>query len=100
MRWALIAADPNPLLDRVHVLGVLHPTNDLNPYDPINWAHSFKAATDGLVDAGVVADDNHLHVLGPDMRLGPVVDGGQLVLHLRELAPGEDPLGYEAVTLP
>jgi crossover junction endodeoxyribonuclease RusA len=31
------------------------------------------------------------------MRLGHKVKGGQLVLVIRGLAAGEDPLGYEAV---
>lgn len=41
--------------------------------------------------------DDHEHVVGPDMRLGPKTKGGQLVLVVRSLEPGADPLGYEAV---
>lgn len=36
--------------------------------DPANWAPTAKAIVDGLVDAGVVADDDAGHVTGPDMR--------------------------------
>jgi crossover junction endodeoxyribonuclease RusA len=39
-------------------------------WDPLNWADTAKAAVDGLVDAQLLADDDHLHVLGPDMRRG------------------------------
>ncbi|MGJ5895121.1 hypothetical protein ACSCBZ_24675 [Streptomyces niveiscabiei] len=93
---ALTAAGPEPLFQRAHILGVLHPT-DRSRRDPANWYPSFKAAVDGLVDAGLFEDDDHTRVVGPDMRLGPVVKRGQLVLVVRGLEPGEDPLGYEAV---
>lgn len=94
---ALAAAKPGPLFQRVHVLGILHPDRN-DRRDPANWYPSFKAAIDGLVDAGLLEDDDHTHVVGPDMRLGTKVKGGQLVLVVSGLAPGEDPLGYEAVT--
>jgi len=87
---ALCAAKPGPLLQRAHVLAVLHPPKN-GRRDPANWYPSFKAAVDGaLVDTGLIEDDDHTHLLGPDMRLGPKVTGGQLVLHITELAPGED----------
>lgn len=95
---ALKAAKPDPLFQRAHILGVLHPATAGRRRDPANWYPSFKAAVDGLVDAGVLEDDDHTRVVGPDMRLGPVVKRGQLVLVVRGLAPGEDPLGYEAVS--
>ncbi|MER8158120.1 hypothetical protein AB0L49_02475 [Streptomyces antimycoticus] len=85
---ALAAAKPGPLFQRAHILGVFHPPTR-GRRDPANWYPSFKAAVDGLVDAGLLEDDDHTRVLGPDMRLGSVVKGGQLVLHIRELAPGE-----------
>lgn len=84
----LAAAKPGPLLQRAHILGVLHPATARRA-DPANWYPSFKAAVDGLVDAGLLEDDDHTRLLGPDMRLGSVVKDGQLVLHIRELAPGE-----------
>lgn len=93
---ALAAAKPGPLFQRVHVLGILHPPKN-DRRDPANWYPSFKAAVDGLVDAGLLEDDDHTRVVGPDMRLGNKVKGGQLVLVVRPLAAGEDPLGYEAV---
>jgi hypothetical protein len=93
---ALAAAKPDVLFQRAHVLGVLHPKTN-GRCDPANWYPSFKAAVDGLVDAGLLEDDDHTRVVGPDMRLGRVVKRGQLVLVVRGLEPGEDPLGYEAV---
>lgn len=39
-------------------------------YDPPNLWPTVKACVDGLVDAGVLPDDDHTHVIGPDMRHG------------------------------
>lgn len=93
---ALAAAKPGPLFQRAHILGVVHPGSNRRA-DPANLYPSFKAAVDGLVDAGLFEDDDHTRVLGPDMRLGKVVKGGQIVLVVRGLAPDEDPLSYGAV---
>lgn len=90
------AVSPLPVFERAHILGVLHPHTP-NRRDPANWYPSFKAATDGLVDAGLFADDDHTRVLGPDMRLGARRERDQIVLVVRALAPGEDPLGYRGV---
>ena len=88
---ALAAAKPGPLFQRAHILGVLHPATARRA-DPANWYGSFKAAVDGLVDAGLFDDDDHTRVVGPDMRLGEKRKGGQIVLVVRGLAPDEDPL--------
>lgn len=45
-------------------------------YDPNNLAPTTKACVDGLVDAGVFVDDDHLHVHGPDHRHGGIGDAG------------------------
>jgi crossover junction endodeoxyribonuclease RusA len=95
---ALAAAKPGPLFQRAHILGVLCPSTYGRRRDPANWYGSFKAAVDGLVDAGLFDDDDHTRVVGPDMRLGEKVKGGQIVLVVRGLAPGEDPLGYQVVS--
>ncbi|TXJ78575.1 hypothetical protein E2C11_16340 [Streptomyces lavendulae] len=89
---ALAAAKPGPLFQRAHVLGILRPATARRA-DPANWYPSFKAAVDGLVDAGLLDDDDHTRLVGPDMRLGEKVKGGQLVLIIRGLAAGEDPIG-------
>ncbi|MEU0397966.1 hypothetical protein ABZ208_35475 [Streptomyces sp. NPDC006208] len=84
MRPALVLAGDQPLLRHAYILGVLHPPSRRRA-DPANWYPSFKAAVDGLVDAGVFEDDDHTRVIGPDMRIGPVVHGGQIALHIQEL---------------
>lgn len=86
MRAALVLAADQPLLQHAYILGVLHPPSRRRA-DPANWYPSFKAAVDGLVDAGVLEDDDHTHVVGPDMRIGPIVKGGQLTLVIQEITP-------------
>lgn len=71
-----------PLVDRAHIVYVIHPSPQTRRRDPANWAESAKAAVDGLVDAGVLADDDSTRVIGPNPRLGEPVKGGQLVLHI------------------
>lgn len=36
--------------------------------DPHNYMATAKPIVDGLVDAGVLPDDDHTHLAGPDMR--------------------------------
>lgn len=86
MRAALAAANPGYVCERAYILGVLHP-GSRRRLDPANFYPSFKAAVDGLVDAGVLEDDDHTRLVGPDMRIGPVVKGGQLTLVIQELTP-------------
>jgi hypothetical protein len=86
LRAALVTAGENPVLQHAWILGVYHP-GSLRRADPANWYPSFKAAVDGIVEAGLLEDDDHLHVLGPDMRLGHVVKGGQIALHIYEMTP-------------
>ncbi|MDQ0602028.1 hypothetical protein QF037_006373 [Streptomyces canus] len=85
-RAAWAASRAVPRLERVHIIGVLHP-EDRQRRDPANWYPSFKACVDGLVDQGVLDDDDHTRVVGPDMRMGHVVEGARLVLHIRDLTP-------------
>lgn len=73
-----------PTLGRAHILGEFRPP-DRRRRDVANLYPSFKAAIDGLVDAGVLEDDDDTHLVGPDMRLGKVHLGGQLILHITEL---------------
>ncbi|WP_405613256.1 hypothetical protein [Streptomyces sp. NBC_00076] len=84
--WAASRAVPH--LERVHIIGVLHP-EDRQRRDPANWYPSFKACIDGLVDQGVLDDDDHTRVVGPDMRMGHVVEGARLVLHIRDLTSAD-----------
>ncbi|WP_157366295.1 hypothetical protein [Arthrobacter sp. Soil763] len=41
-------------------------------YDPGNLYPTAKAVLDGIVDAGLLSDDDWLHVVGPDMRHGGI----------------------------
>lgn len=86
LRAALAVANPGPVMRHAYLLGILHPASRRR-IDPANLYPSFKAAVDGLVDAGVLEDDDHTRVIGPDMRLGPLAKGGRLTLHIQELTP-------------
>lgn len=85
---ALADAKPDPLFHRAHILGLYCPPT-AGRCDPANWYPSFKAAVDGIVDAGVLEDDDHTRVAGPDMRLGPKTKGGRIILIIRALADGQ-----------
>jgi len=39
-------------------------------FDATNWAPTGKALIDGLVDSGLLEDDDNTRVIGPDMRAG------------------------------
>lgn len=79
-------------LKAIHVIATIHPTNRIRR-DVANLYPTVKALVDGLVDYGLIPDDNDRHLLGPDMRPGAVVPksdfpgGGLVVLSIREL-PG------------
>lgn len=88
MRAALVAAGDGPALHRAYILGVLHPPSRRRA-DAANWYPSFKAAVDGLVDAGVLEDDDHTRLVGPDMRIGDVVAGGRISLYIQEITAAE-----------
>ncbi|MFD8469044.1 hypothetical protein ACFV10_28550 [Streptomyces cyaneofuscatus] len=83
--WALARRNKLPTLQRAHVFYVIHPDTETRRRDPGNWSPSAKAAIDGLVDAGILPDDNHHHLLGPDPRLGTPIKGSQLVLWITDL---------------
>lgn len=65
---------------------------DKRKRDPGNWYPTAKACLDGLRDSGVLVDDDAAHVIGPDMRLGPVVAKTEqaLVIHIFPLPPEGD----------
>lgn len=77
-----------PKLDRVHIVATLHFT-DLRRRDPHNFYPTIKAAVDGLIDAGLLADDSSNYLIGPDLRVGPPLPRkrygpvGELVLNIR-----------------
>jgi crossover junction endodeoxyribonuclease RusA len=82
--WAVAKQQKIPALARAHVLAVIRPASRQR-IDPANFYPSVKPAVDGLVDAGVLSDDDAAHLDGPDMRLGQLVKGGQLVLVITDL---------------
>ncbi|THA22741.1 hypothetical protein E6R18_32870 [Streptomyces sp. A1277] len=83
--WALARHHKIPALQRAHVFYVLHPDTKTRRRDPGNWSPSAKAAVDGLVDAGILPDDNEAHLLGPDPRIGAPIKGGRLILWITDL---------------
>ena len=58
-----------PFTKRVHITAYIHKPRG-GRWDPNNLWPTIKAAVDGLVDAGLLIDDDHKHVVGPDMRHG------------------------------
>lgn len=77
-----------PKLQHVHVVAELR-FADNRRRDPHNYYPTLKALIDGLVDYGLVPDDSHQFLVGPDVRYGPVVAGrglGEVVLTITDLA--------------
>lgn len=56
-------------------------------YDPNNFWPTVKPLLDGMVDAGLLTDDDHEHLIGPDMRRGPK---GPTAIHITFTAATED----------
>ncbi|MER5301345.1 hypothetical protein ABT039_17985 [Streptomyces lasiicapitis] len=77
-----------PLLERAAVYYVLHPRPIKRKRDPGNWAPTAKAYVDGLVDAGLLPDDNSDHLLGPYPEMAPPVTtgGARISLVIVEIA--------------
>jgi hypothetical protein len=88
IRAALVTAGDQPVMRHAYILGIVHPKK-LGRFDPPNWYPTFKAMVDGLVDAGMIEDDDHTRVIGPDMRPGAKIPGGRIVLVIQELAPAQ-----------
>lgn len=78
-----------PRLERAAVYYVLHPRPIKRSRDPGNWAPTVKAYVDGLVDAGLLPDDNSVHMVGPYPEMGPPVTtgGARMSLVVVELVP-------------
>ena len=70
LRAALAArAARIPPMGRAHVTVHVHGRTRTRT-DPANAYPAVKAVVDGLVDAGIIPDDDAAHLDGPDMRLG------------------------------
>lgn len=75
-----------PKLQRVHILAELRFTI-ARARDVHNYYPTLKALVDGLVDYGLVPDDSHEYLVGPDLRYGPLADSkgyGEVVLTITE----------------
>lgn len=66
---AIAARDIGPLTPPVHITAHIWKPR-AGRYDPNNLAPTTKAIVDGLVDAGLLADDSVEYVIGPDHRHG------------------------------
>lgn len=53
----------------VHITMTIHKTR-AGRYDVANYGVTAKAIVDGLVDSGLLEDDDNTRVVGPDMRAG------------------------------
>lgn len=72
-----------PYQGRVHIVAHIYKPR-AGRYDPNNLWPTVKACVDGVVEAGLLVDDDHEHVLGPDMRHGGKGPAA-LVLVIKEL---------------
>lgn len=68
-RWKARQAGLPRHLARVHVLAVIRPAHRRRR-DVGNLAPTVKAIVDGLVDYGLIRDDDDAHLVGPDLRPG------------------------------
>ncbi|MFI9845130.1 hypothetical protein ACIHFD_49485 [Nonomuraea sp. NPDC051941] len=75
-----------PAMQKASVVGVYEPPTPHPRRDPANWYPSFKAVVDGMIDAGMLPDDNSERLEGPDMRIGDVHPKGRLVLYVTDLS--------------
>lgn len=84
--YLLARSQKIPTLEYGHAFYLIHPKTVNRRRDPGNWAPSAKAAIDGIVDAGILRDDNSRLLLGPDPRLGSPRAMEQLVLVITDLS--------------
>lgn len=82
--WHLLALEAKvPPLDRARVVVTPLHANNRSPQDVAACAPEAKAAIDGLVDAGVLADDTARHLLAVTFcppRVEPGIDGMELCI--------------------
>lgn len=71
-------------LTKVHVTAIItKPTR--RAFDVHNLIPTLKAAIDGLVDYGLVADDSTKYLTGPDMRVDPEIGPNTVTFLITEL---------------
>jgi Holliday junction resolvase RusA-like endonuclease len=80
--WAA-RAERLPKIRKAQIIATLH-FADRRRRDPHNYYPTLKAIVDGLVDHGLLPDDSHQYLIGPDIRMGePGVPRVQL--YIREI---------------
>lgn len=73
-------------LGRVRIDAQVHKTTG-NSFDAMNLYPTLKAVVDGLVDYGLVVDDNNDHVTGPFITDGGRRVRAEVVVTITELGP-------------
>jgi len=81
--WAA-KAERLPHLHRAHIIATLHFT-DRRRRDSGNYYPTLKAIVDGLVDHGLLDDDSHQYLIGPDVRMGEPMTPSRVQLYIREV---------------
>jgi hypothetical protein len=82
--FKLAKAAQIPRLKRARIDCTFEPPNR-RTRDAANWHDTAKPLIDGLVDAGVLDDDDYTRLDGPFMHIGEVYPAGRMVLHITEL---------------
>lgn len=82
--WTTRALREAPM-ERVVVTAVVHPKTN-RQFDPDNYHPTAKAALDGVVDAGLLPDDDTRHVIRTSYEAGPKTpEGWRFELHIEEI---------------
>lgn len=84
---ALRAAGIPQFEGQVHIIAHIYKPRG-GRWDPNNLWPTIKAAVDGCVDAGLLTDDDHRHVIGPDMRAAGT-GNPEIVLEIIETGASE-----------
>ena len=62
-------AEKLPKVRKAQIIATLH-FGDRRRRDAHNYYPTLKAIVDGLVDHGLLPDDSHQYLIGPDIRMG------------------------------
>lgn len=77
-----------PPMGRVHVVVYFHKATN-RMYDVSNLLPVAKSCVDGMVDAGIIEDDNNHFLIGPDMRAGTKSSTPHVVIEIIDLVGAE-----------
>ena len=85
-RGAVLAQAKGATFDvPVQITVTVHKTRG-GRWDATNLAPTGKALIDGLVDSGLLVDDDNTRVIGPDMRAGDKADTAHVVVTVEAIA--------------